>query len=101
MHKINFDMLFNMFLNIIFQFFWIACFKKDFIYLFEGEREHKLGEGQKESDKRLFSEVGRHPKTEIMTWAEGRHLAHWTTQVPFELLSFLMNELIKIQLIKI
>ena len=77
---------------------WFGFFFLDFIYLFERERqqirksEHEWGEGQKhkERDKQTPCQAGsqvwcgaQSQNPRIMTWAKGRSLTDWTTQVPF------------------
>ena len=67
-----------------FFFFW------DFIYLRESKKRkgtsrdrERGGEGQTVSLLSRDPYLGFHPRTqEIMTWAEGRCLTDWTTQVP-------------------
>ena len=54
-----------------------------FIYLREKDREHKQGEGQREKQASHWAGPGsQDPGT--MTWAEGRCLADWATQVPHD-----------------
>ena len=63
------------------EFFYILSLK-DFIHLFEREKtgEEGIAEGEEEADSPLSREPNMvlHPRTltEIMTWAEGRHLTN-------------------------
>ena len=50
---------------------------EDFIYLFDREREHKQEDQQAEPG---YGSRSQNPGT--VTWAEGRRLTDWATQVP-------------------
>ena len=80
-------------LNATFSYakFWslLELFLKKILFTYERERErereHKQGEEQRE--RRLPREQGAQSGAPsqnpgIMTWAEGRHLTQWATQVP-------------------
>jgi len=65
---------------------WVVFFFKDFIYLRERAQAQARG-GRGRGRIRLPTEQGaqcgtRSQDPEIMTWAEGRRLANWATQVP-------------------
>ena len=71
------------------QFFFLL-FLKDFIYLFEKARAQV---GARERGGEADSPISREPNTGlgsqdpgIMTWAEGRHLTNWATQVSMQVL---------------
>ena len=96
---------FNMIILLLLMFvpFLSSFFKKYFFYLFiwerEKERESKhtqAGEGGGKGRSRLPTEQGaqcraQYQDPEIMTWAEGRSLANWASEVPFSLLFILLS----------
>ena len=64
-----------------------------FNYLFICEskdaREHtNSGEGEADSLLSREPDVGLNPRTLVMTWAEGRCLTNWATQVPSSMYSW-------------
>ena len=61
--------------------FYHLLFLFKILFIWEREKEHKQGEGQRKREKQGAWSRTRSQDPGIMTWAEGRCLTQWATQV--------------------